>query len=434
MLQSEVPNLSDDGAIAAIGVGEMGVGDLSPTALLIDSEIQRYASSWSTKIRAAVLRFPDEIEQRFEADTGAARSYELRLTIGIALGFYVCTSVTDGVFVPDLGINAFLIRMIGFPLLAILVAFAPKLSAWWREALATIAATVGIIMLVTVPAVSSAPLAPFGFIAAALGQIYANATFPLRFKSACLCSTLCSIVVIVLIFRHPGIDFDLGFALAFQTVVAASSTLITSYRIERNVRLNYLLASREALRLSVLKADRELLTTRSNTDALTGLVNRGHFDRHSTALFANPANAGKETALLFIDVDYFKHYNDYYGHPAGDACLRAIAAAVASALHGTDGLAARYGGEEFAVLLIDVSKRQAEMIAKRACKAVSSQKLQHMNRIDGVRNVTISVGVACGVIGEHCTVKGLIETADNALYRAKRGGRNRVEFRISEAA
>jgi diguanylate cyclase (GGDEF)-like protein len=298
----------------------------------------------------------------------------------------------------------------------------------------TFASAVAVTVLGILPAISTAPFSPFGFTTAMLGVIYGNTTMPLRFRHACLFSAVCSAATTIGAFAHPAVDFNLAWTIAFQMAIAASFSLITSYRVERNGRLNYLFASRERLRLSLLSADHEKLVTVSSTDALTGFVNRGHFDRHSAAVFADSSNAGRQSGLLFIDVDYFKRYNDSYGHPAGDGCLRETAVAVAYALRGTDHLAARYGGEEFAILLLDVNQAQVEFVAERVRRAVHAQAIPHLNRTDGVRVVTISVGVGYGVIGEGLTVERLIETADRALYDAKRTGRNRVRFRVPEAA
>ncbi len=408
-------------------------GGNSSTALLIESEIQRYAA-WRLNRRAATLKFAEDIERHFEVDTRAARMYELRLTLSLSVGFYLATTVLDSVFVPDLGITGLVMRICAAQLLLFFIFAGAKLSYRHREMLITFTATVAVIVLATIPAISSSPFSPFAFMPSILAMIYANTTFPLRFKYACIFSIACCGVIIFEIFLHPTITFDLFWTSGFMVVLGAVFSVITSYRAERSVRLNYLLSTREALRLSLLAADREILTTLSNTDALTGLLNRRHFDRQSAAIFANPLNAGKEVALLFIDVDYFKQYNDYYGHPVGDDCLREVAAAISGALRGTNDLTARYGGEEFAVLLFDIKQAQVELIAERVCRAVSAKKMQHFNRIDGVKVVTISVGVACGIVDEGCTIDGLIKTADRALYTAKRGGRNRVEFSLSEAA
>jgi diguanylate cyclase (GGDEF)-like protein len=408
--------------------------DQVSTALLIDSEIVRYGMEWRTDGHAAILQFPPEIEQRFEADTRGARNRELRLTVGFGLCFYMLVSVTDSIFVPDLGATGLLIRTINVPLLLIPLLFASKLSARVREAVVTLVAIVVISALSTIAAISSAPLAPFAFITPTLALIYANSTFPLRFKYAVICSAACCGTMALQIILHSRIDLALGYMLIFQTVVGGTFSLITSYRIERSNRLSYLLSSREGLRLQILAADREMLTSLSNTDALTGLVNRRHFDRESAAALSDSANVGKDAALLFIDVDHFKRYNDHYGHHAGDGCLRAVATAISDGLRGTDTIAARYGGEEFVILLLDVTQAQAQMIADRVCRSVSARSLQHLNRKDSLNLVTISVGVGCAVVDGSLTVETLIESADSALYAAKRAGRNRVQFNLAEAA
>jgi diguanylate cyclase (GGDEF)-like protein len=403
-------------------------------ALLVDSEIVRYGTQWRKNRRAAILKFAPEIERRFEADTQVTRSRELRLTFIFGIGFYLATSVTDFIIVPDIGMTGTFIRALNVPLLLVPVLFGSKLSVRFLEMIVGFVAIVAIAALATIAAISSAPLAPFAFMTATLALIYANSTFPLRFKYAVACSAACCGTIALEACLHPGIDAALSYLLTFQTVVGGSFSLITSYRIERSTRLNYLLSSREGLRLQILAADREMLTALSNTDALTGLVNRRHFDRESLAVLSDSANAGKDVALLFIDVDHFKRYNDHYGHPAGDGCLRAVALAISDSLRGTDTMAARYGGEEFAVLLLDVTQAQAQMIAERVCKSVSAQSLQHLNRNDTFKIVTISIGVACGVIGGCLTVDKLIGSADSALYAAKRGGRNRALFNLAEAA
>lgn len=408
--------------------------DQLAAASLIDDEIVRYGMEWRTDGKAAILKFAPEVEQRFEDETHAARCRELRMTMTFGFGFFLMTGFTDPLFVPDLGAIPYAIKALALPPIVIPVLFGSKLSPWLREAVATLAAIMAIVTTATVGAMSSSPLAPFSIMTATLALIYANSTFPLRFKFAVVCSIVCCGIASLEICLHDGIGFALACMLVFQTVVGGSFSLITSYRIEKSNRLSYLLSSREGLRLQMLAADREILTSLSNTDALTGLVNRRHFDRESAAALSDEANAGKEIGLLFIDVDHFKRYNDHYGHHAGDGCLREVAEAITQALRGTDTIAARYGGEEFAVLLLDVTREQTQSIADRVCRSVSARSLQHLNRKDSVEHVTISVGVACGVVGHCLSVEKLIEGADAALYAAKRAGRNRVQFNLAEAA
>jgi Diguanylate cyclase, GGDEF domain len=303
-------------------------GDHFSAALMIESEIQRYAANWRSNARAAVLNFLPEVERRFESDTRGTRARELQLTMALGVGFFFSTTITDVVFIPDLGWIGLLVRALVVPIVLVAIYSMPRLPGRLREACVTVTGMLVITVMTTLSAVSSAPLASFAFATAMLGLIYGNTTLPLRFKHACLTSLICGAIITVEIFAHAGISLELQWVLAFQVAMGATFSLITSYRVERSTRLNYLLSSREALRLKILSADREKLTALSNTDVLTGLVNRRHFDRESAAIFSSSSNAGKDVALLFIDVDHFKDYNDHYGHPAGDRCLRAVASAV----------------------------------------------------------------------------------------------------------
>jgi diguanylate cyclase (GGDEF)-like protein len=429
MLHSQDLKLSDNHELAsAVESGQLSA------ALLIDVEIVRYGMEWRTDGQAAILKFAPEIEQRFEADTHVARCRELQLTMSFGLGFYLLTSVADFIFVPDLVAAAHLVKALNAPLLLIPILIGHKLSARALEIVAVLVAISAITSLATIAAISAAPLAPFAFMTATLALIYANTTFPLPFKYAVICSAACCGTMAVEIYFQDRIGSALSQMLLFQTMIGGTFSLITSYRIERSTRLSYLLSSREGLRLQLLAAEREKLTALSNTDALTGLVNRRHFDRESVEALSSSTNAGKNVALLFIDVDHFKRYNDHYGHHAGDGCLRAVASAISEALRGTDTIAARYGGEEFAILLLDVTQAESQLIADRVCRSVAARSLQHLNRKDSLNLVTISVGVACGSIGGGITLEGLIESADIALYAAKRGGRNRVQFNLAQAA
>ncbi len=159
----------------------------------------------------------------------------------------------------------------------------------------------------------------------------------------------------------------------------------------------------------------------SNTDELTQIPNRREFTARCAAAFA----AGAPVSMLMIDVDFFKSFNDLYGHPAGDACLKRIAALLQAQLRSKEGLVARYGGEEFAVLLLCAG---AGVIAQRLCDAVANARLAHENRPDGLGIVTISVGVSSTAAGLGDSEE-LVKAADEALYAAKKGGRNRVWVR-----
>jgi diguanylate cyclase (GGDEF)-like protein/PAS domain S-box-containing protein len=160
-------------------------------------------------------------------------------------------------------------------------------------------------------------------------------------------------------------------------------------------------------------------------DGLTGLANRRAFDEALAKEHRRTKREKKALSLVMIDVDRFKLFNDCYGHPAGDDCLRRVAAVIAETARRPGDVAARYGGEEFAVLLPDTDEAGAEVIAARILEAVCALKIRHDGNINGL--VSISAGVACLVPAEAVgTPETLIQTADRALYCAKDGGRNAV--------
>lgn len=175
-----------------------------------------------------------------------------------------------------------------------------------------------------------------------------------------------------------------------------------------------------------LQAANAELERLSLTDALTELANRACFDRSLAKEWRRAQRDKTPLGLVMIDVDHFKAYNDTYGHPAGDACLKAVARAVQDAAHRPYDLAARYGGEEMAVLLPATPAEGCRIVAERLRATVEGLGLPHAgSKTTSV--VTISVGVACHTPEHADGAQGLVAAADQALYRAKHGGRNRVE-------
>lgn len=160
------------------------------------------------------------------------------------------------------------------------------------------------------------------------------------------------------------------------------------------------------------------LTEQSLTDALTGLKNRRAFERVLADEYARSVRARSGLALLMVDVDHFKAYNDQYGHLAGDHALRAVGGAIQSQARAYD-LVARFGGEEFAVILPDTQMADMRAVAERIRLAVQGLTGLH-------RPVSVSVGAAISL--PDASPAALLERADQALYQAKQNGRNRVQL------
>lgn len=160
----------------------------------------------------------------------------------------------------------------------------------------------------------------------------------------------------------------------------------------------------------------------ANIDALTELHNRRGLDHGLQRLLDVEPDQAAPLSLILLDIDFFKHYNDSHGHPAGDSALKQVAKVIATSLRPTD-FAARYGGEEFAVVLPNTDLDQGVQTAERLCAAIRDAKLSDINN-DPLPSITISAGVAEYQHGQD--KEQLMATADAALYRAKQGGRDRV--------
>jgi len=174
----------------------------------------------------------------------------------------------------------------------------------------------------------------------------------------------------------------------------------------------------------------------ADTDQLTQLANRRHFDRKFKLEWRRAMREKTPISMLLIDVDFFKKYNDTYGHQAGDSCLKQIADTLASVTHRPADLASRYGGEEFSILLPVTKQTDAVMLAERLRRKIEGLQIEHSRTDIGV--VTVSIGVSCCEPAWDFTGKTpdeeqkvifpamLLTAADNALYVSKERGRNQV--------
>jgi diguanylate cyclase (GGDEF)-like protein len=184
------------------------------------------------------------------------------------------------------------------------------------------------------------------------------------------------------------------------------------------------------MRQSLLVLTRKLDTANhelkrlASLDGLTGIANRRHFDEVLEREWRRAMRQGTELSILMCDIDFFKQYNDTYGHLEGDECLRQVANAFVAATDRGGDLIARYGGEEFAVVLPETSLGGALFVAERMKLAIAQLKLANSGSPFG--HVTASFGIASAVPMPETTPLSLVDAADRALYQAKGEGKNRV--------
>jgi diguanylate cyclase (GGDEF)-like protein len=246
-----------------------------------------------------------------------------------------------------------------------------------------------------------------------------------RFRSVldvCLAITgLCMILDVALTVIGAA-PFSLGWYVSRIYIVIASSTLLVALLLQTATLYAQLAKTADRLR------------DESLTDVLTGLANRRSFDLRMEQVLADGVRLARGAAMLMIDVDNFKAFNDAHGHLGGDECLRDLAKTVNDCLSRTRDMVARYGGEEFAVIMADTDLRGALIVAERVRSSIEGMGIP-TPRGAQYPAVTVSIGATAVESTAGVTAEAFIEQADRALYRAKDTGRNRtVSWPLEEAA
>lgn len=202
-------------------------------------------------------------------------------------------------------------------------------------------------------------------------------------------------------------------------------------RVRSAMRLKHEIDRRKARERELMEAARQLadlntiLTRLSLADSLTGVANRRNFDRILDKEWRRGFRSKGQLSTIMIDVDYFKKFNDHYGHQAGDECLRQVASILKDALRRPGDVLCRYGGEEFSVVLPDTGSEGVSVVAENLRQAVESAAIPHRHGGVGDR-VTISLGAATMLPSEGGSPADVVKLADRALYQSKAAGRNRV--------
>ena len=217
----------------------------------------------------------------------------------------------------------------------------------------------------------------------------------------------------------------LSFTLADRFhLLRAEKEKAQQHLVETLQNSEHVLEERVAERTAEMQVLNEKLEALSVTDALTGIANRRRFDETLQSEWIRATRVGQPLALAMVDVDYFKPYNDRYGHQAGDDCLREVASAFSATVCRTGDLVARYGGEEFAFIAPLTDGESALAMAKKVCESIQALQLPHEK--SPFKCLTVSIGVAVVVPMESDRPQDLVKCADQALYLAKAQGRNRV--------
>lgn len=373
------------------------------------------------------LAFPEALEIRYWRDTTADRVRELRFIIRWGVALYFCLGILLNLSIirdpdwRDVAIQLVVPSLITLAMTHIWLRDGVAVAV--RETTLLVCGLFGSLAAILVVAVKPTPASMYDFLLAIPPAIFVLFFVRLRFQQAVIFSLLNIVVYALTLFSRPEVSgSDATFLIGFMAVLLFPA-LVGIHAIERASRRIYLHGLLDRLRSENLAAKNATLTSLSYTDPLTGIPNRRQLDETLSAFLAAPGSAG---ALLLVDIDTFKAFNDRYGHLAGDACLRRVAQCLSSRLRRRD-LLVRFGGEEFAVLLPEAMMGEATQTAERLRDAVQNLRIAMQGQ---QVNVTISIGIAArrGLN----TADALIGAADAALYAAKRSGRNRVQTALPD--
>jgi diguanylate cyclase (GGDEF)-like protein len=362
------------------------------------------------------LHFMEPLEGEFREAFRDQNIQRGRISAGVALVLSMVLISADSVggSPEDLGaVNAIrLMLLVPLMLVTLLATYHPTLQRYY-EPIMTAAATLFGLAVIYATVEASINGATYVFGGLILTVVCTYLFVGLRFNTA--------VIVSLLLFGGyavAGLLWDVPLAEhLYKIALLATACLIGalgSYTLEHALRTNFLEA--------------KLLNQLAERDGLTGLYNRRIFDDYMERLWRQSRREQSLLQVILIDIDYFKVYNDLYGHQAGDDCLKRVAECIAQCAKRPFDFCARYGGEEFALILYDPPRDYAEALPERLRRDIQSLGIIHDgSQVAGV--VTASIGVSLAVPGDGRSLAGAIQLADEALYQAKEEGRNRVVFR-----
>jgi diguanylate cyclase (GGDEF)-like protein len=315
-----------------------------------------------------------------------------------SLSFVGISYIYPGVMISASMLMAWMAWRPAFPRRYLLIAnfAAPARSIFAASAIAALSARGHIELLMLLPAMI---LSLFFFLG-------------LRWTTA-----LASASATLLCFAVSALAYELPMPLLLRTcgflLTTVATSAVAAWQFDKQARVSFL--------------DSRQIAHMAEHDALTGAKNRRVFDDHLARLWRQSRDDSRGLAIVLIDVDHFKAFNDLYGHQAGDVALSRVANALRTEISRPLDILARYGGEEFAAILYDVDAGQAREIAERMRQAVSDVAIEH-RKSPAARVVTISIGVAAIMPAAERQPRGALQLADEALYTAKVSGRNRVHL------
>ncbi|MBI5591620.1 MAG: GGDEF domain-containing protein [Deltaproteobacteria bacterium] len=377
------------------------------------------------------LRFNNELEREFQQDYTHLYCAHMQIAGIIGLIVFMTCGVLDIVFMPEVAGRTWFIRLVaGAPMLGLMLIFFRRGIEDQHQLFSTIFYCVFVGGMMAIALNSPEPYSYYYYNSVTIVLIILYAVSRIQFKWG-----VCAAIIMLITINVELICFDLKSNISFLAVVlignyvfiaSSGCALIGAFLMERSLRQNYLQSRMISITNRQLEELNLSLQFLSTIDGLTQIANRRSFDSTLSREWQRAKRNCESIGFIMLDIDHFKLFNDTYGHQAGDECLSVVGSLLKGYARRPGDLAARYGGEEFALMLIDTSAEQARIVAEQLCKEVSEKMISNKNNVQV--HVTASLGVASIVPGQllQAGPEALILAADQALYHAKRSGRNRV--------
>jgi diguanylate cyclase (GGDEF)-like protein len=363
-----------------------------------------------------MLKFAGLLEKEFRDFYISQNMSRARLSALIALLLVVGVTVIEAVFggfEPKGAANLLRLAVL-CPSLALIVAttYFPALSKNY-EAIVSASVLVTGVTTIYISQIAALDGASYLLSGVVLVSLYACLFLGLQFYIGVATT---AILIVAHLIIGAAVGLPLNVLLYTSAIVMATSVIgsISTYKLETALRTSFL--------------ETRLLNELAQRDGLTGLYNRRIFDDYIKRVWRQSRREKQSIEILMIDIDYFKIYNDLYGHQAGDDCLKAVARTISQAAKRPFDFCARYGGEEFILVLYGPPADYARSLPEQLSRDIMDLAIEHRgSNVD--RIVTVSIGVAIAHASSGRSLVGAIQAADEALYEAKRDGRNRVTFR-----
>ncbi|MBL4607681.1 MAG: diguanylate cyclase, partial [Pseudomonadales bacterium] len=373
------------------------------------------------------VSFPEKLELHYQ-DAGFRQSLiMIRFILIAGLLFFISLHLLESMAGAAGGISALLSRVPAILTLAVLLFFSyhPSFKHNYQNIITLSIILICISVLAGVTNYTKEPYITLNYIIVYMVFLFGVLAMPITVKHAGYAG-LAALAMITGTMRYvKNTSPELFGLMVFMLSCGILAAIGFSYIMDRLSRVNYLQGKLLLVEKANLNKNNIQLEGLAKTDALTGIGNRRCFDEGLEEEWNRAMRKGGAIGLLLLDIDYFKQYNDTYGHQAGDECLIQIAEMLAGKIRRASDTLARHGGEEFALVLPELGPNELEKYAQRVCKTMEAQQIPHKNsKVSSV--VTCSVGAASWTLRPQDKLEDFILAADQALYKAKGSGRNKA--------